>query len=238
MKLVRAGRIVYDEELVGRVRVFKDRIDAGKRLGEAVVKTIGNVDVVYAIPRGGIPVGLQVAYKLGSLFDVAVCRKLLIPWNREAGFGAMDPSGKYFVDEQLVLMLGLSEREVRNAIEEQAREIKHRLRRLRGREEYPNLSGLKVIVVDDGIAAGYTMMACAKFLRDRGASRVYVAVPTCHLEAATRLLEHVDELICLNPRSGPVFAVAEAYIEWRDLEDEDVIPLLNEARRRGLMFTH
>lgn len=234
MGLRRAGKIVYDDELVGRTSVFRDRADAGRRLGDAVKELARSVRVVYAVPRGGIPVGLEVAYRLGAAFDVIVCRKLLIPWNPEAGFGAVDPSGEYFVDRRLVAALGLAPEEVERAVEEQRAEVKRRLQTLRGCPEYPRLGGAGALLVDDGIAAGYTMSASVAFVKRLGAGAVYVAVPTCHLDSASRIAEEVELLVCLNPRTGPVFAVADAYVEWRDLADDDVLPMLEEARRKGV----
>ena len=155
-----------------------------------------------------------------------ICRKLLIPWNREAGFGAVDPDGNYFVDEAFARAIGLTDEDIRNAIDEQLSEIKKRNELLRGGRGYPPFNGLRVVLVDDGIAAGYTMTAAIRFVRSRGAKEVILAVPTGCLDSLLRLLDIADLILCLNVRSGPWFAVADAYIEWRDLEYEDVMEIL------------
>jgi len=230
LRLVRTGRVLYDEELLGLMGVFEDRGHAGALLAEACVQAIRSADLVYAIPRGGVPVAVPVAGALGAELDLLICRKLLIPWNREAGFGAVSPDGHVYVDQRLARALGLTREEVREAIDEQLREVAQRNERLRGGRGYPRLDGKRVVLVDDGIAAGYTMGAAAKFVRARGASELVIAVPTGHLEAVLRLAELADLLICLNLRSGPVFAVADAYRRWRDLTDEDVLRALKRAR--------
>ena len=223
MKLVRYKCIIYDEYLLGRLGVFTNREDAGLKLAKACKKIFTNISYVFAIPRGGVPIAIRIAREINAKLDLVNCRKLLIPWNREAGFGAVDPEGNVYVDEVLASYLGLSENEIRKAIEEQLNEIKLREKVLRKNKPYPNLKGLNVIVVDDGIAAGYTMQAAINFLKRLGASKVYIAVPTCNIESILRFCEEVDTILCLNPRTGPIFAVADAYIEWRDLTDEDVL---------------
>jgi predicted phosphoribosyltransferase len=228
-------RVIFNREFEELLYVFKDRFDAGRRLGEWL-KSLGvSGDVVFAIPAGGVPVGYEVARALGARLDVLVCRKLLIPWNREAGFGAVAPDGTYFYDAYFAHSIGLTPREIAQSIEEQLGEIKRRLAVYRCGEDYALLRGVRALVVDDGIAAGYTMTAATRFLKKLNAERVVVAVPTCHYESAYRVAEEADEVYCLNPRSGPVFAVADAYVEWRDLGDEDVLEALREAKKHGIL---
>ena len=231
MGLVREGNLVYDRELLGRVRVFEDRREAGLRLARACGEVLGSADLVLAIPRGGVPVAVPVAGALGAELDLLICRKLLIPWNREAGFGAVRPDGRFFVDETLAAMLGLTEREVRAAVEEQLREVEGRNKALRGGRPHPQVAGKCVVLVDDGVAAGYTMRAALGFVRERGAREAVVAVPTGHARALEALAAEADLVICLNVRSGYIFAVADAYRRWRDLTDEDVLAAL--SRHQG-----
>jgi len=230
MNLIKDGNIVYDKELLECFRVFKNRVDAGRKLAEACKLVIKETDYVFAVPRGGVPVGVQVANALKSKFDLIICRKLLIPWNREAGFGAVDPDGNVFVDDVFVSMIGLSSRDVEEAIKEQLNEIRHRNKVLRGGKPYPNLSGKSVILVDDGIAAGYTMSVALNFVKNRGASKVFVAVPTGSYKSVIRLANKTNLIICLNLRSGAWFAVADAYKHWYDLTDDDVIKFLKQLK--------
>lgn len=226
MKLVRDGNIIWDEELREKYYVFKDRVDAGRKLAEACKILFKNIDIVYAIPYGGVPIGYEVAKELDSSFDLLICRKLLIPWDREAGFGAIDPDGNIYVDEDFTSYLGLSKSEIESAINEQLNEIRNRNKILRGDRPYPSLNGKSVILVDDGIAAGYTMSIAVKFVRNKMADNIIVASPTGSLRSIIRLAKQVDYILCLNIRSSEVFAVADAYVRWRDLTDRDIMVYL------------
>jgi predicted phosphoribosyltransferase len=146
---------------------------------------------------GGVPVGYEVARALKAGFDLLICRKLLIPWNREAGFGAVDPDGNVFVDEGLASALGLGREQVEDAVREQLEEIRRRNVVLRRGRPYPRLDGRRIVIVDDGVAAGYTMMAAVRFARGRGANKVYVATPTGHVESINRLSRVADMVICV-----------------------------------------
>jgi len=231
LRLVRRGNIVYDEDLLGKCYVFKDRLHAGEYLGRACLEVVGSANWVLAVPMGGIPVGLLVSRILKAKFDVIICRKLLIPWNREAGFGAVDPDGHYFIDEELASSIGLSGRDIEEAVREQIDEVKRRNMLLRGGEGYPYYTGSRVVLVDDGIAAGYTMMAAAKFVKSRGAGEVIIASPTGSLNAITKLSKEASLIICLNIRSGVWFAVADAYKNWRDIKDEEAKEMLRKTKK-------
>lgn len=235
LRLSQKGKFVYSEELLGRFHVFKDRLQAGTLLGEACRQVIKKVDYVLAVPMGGIPVGLMVSKVLKARFDIIVCRKLLIPWNREAGFGAVGPDGSYFVDQAFARSLGLSDCDIEKALMEQIEEIKKRNELLRQGRDYPSFNDLRVLLVDDGVAAGYTMRAAIDFVKSRRAKEIIIAVPTGCLESLLRLSEHVDLIVCLNARSGPWFAVADAYVEWRDLDYEDIMRLIRDHKGKNLV---
>ncbi len=230
-------QVKYSEDYSWRRWVFDDRWDAGEKLADFLLQHGVKPDAIYAIPCGGVPVAYVVAKKLGVPMDVIVCRKLLIPWNREAGFGAMAPDGSYFVDKELVDALGLSSADIESAIEEQYEEVTRRLRVLRGDRPYRLMKCKTVMVVDDGIAAGYTMMCAARFLRDKlKACKVIAAAPTACADTLKKLKGIVDEVYVLNLRTGPVFAVADAYVNWRDMELDEVKQILDKARKEGLLL--
>jgi len=228
LKLVREGNIIYDLELFNRHEVFRDRFDAGLKLAEACKMVFRDVDYVFAIPMGGAPIGLKISEALNAKFDLLICRKLLIPWNREAGFGAVDPDGNVFVDEDFTYQLGLSQEDIEASIKEQLEEIHRRNNVLRGGRPYPNLNDKTVVIVDDGIAAGYTMNAAIKFARKRGSKKIYIAVPTGCARSVIKISKLVDEILCLNLRDELFYAVADAYKFWRDLSDEDLKEILNK----------
>jgi len=229
-------RVFFHEKYAEKFYVFRDRFDAGAKLGDWLKEMGVSVDLVFGIPAGGVPVAYMVAERVNAKLDVLVCRKVLIPWNREAGFGAVAPDGSYFIDWYFARLLRLSSREVEAAVEEQLVEVERRLAKYRCGQPYSGLNGLRVLVVDDGIAAGYTMRAAVQFLEKMGVNEVIVAAPTCHPETLPRIESgRLTSIYCMNPRSTPVFAVADAYIEWSDLEDEDVIEVLRRARSKGML---
>ena len=221
--------LVENSELREKIHVFNDRSHAGELLAKLLKEYQGRTDVIIlAIPAGGVPVALQVSKKLGAPLDLAVTRKLHVPWNREAGFGAVSWDGSVIVNKPLVDSLGLSNEEINRCVEEEKQIIYSRLKKFRGTVPFPVLEGKVVIVVDDGLASGFSMLATVKTLRNK-TRWVVVAVPTAPVSAINLLKPYVDQIVCLNIRSEPFFAVAEAYKDWYDLDDEDVMHLLENV---------
>lgn len=206
--------------------LFRDRRDAGRRLAERLLDYEGRDAVVLAIPRGGVPVGLEVAKRLGAQLDVIVPRKIPIPWNPEAGMGAITADGTTVLNESMVRSLGLSKEEIEHAADEVRQEVIRRTETYRAGRAEPEIAGKPVILVDDGLASGYTMLAAIEFLRKQSPSSVVVAVPVAS-QGATRLIgPKVDELVALIVSERLPFAVADFYLEWRDLTDEEVLAYL------------
>ncbi len=224
------GKILYDPELSERAPVYRDRRHAGRVLAEFMERHGLVPDFIFAIPAGGVPVALEVAKRFGVKMDLIIVKKILYPWTTEAGFGAVGPLGTVIVGPN-----PLSEEEVEEQMREAMRKVEMREKLLRGGRPYPRLDGLKVAVIDDGIAAGYTMIAAVQAVRKMGAEEVWAAAPTASLDGAQRVARYADLVIVPNIRSGPVFAVADAYEIWYDLSEEEVLELLEEARRLGLL---
>jgi len=223
------GRLVEDPGLRGRVGVFKDREDAGRRLADYLKEVVGREALILAIPAGGVPVALEVARRLGLELDVAVVRKALYPWTTEAGFGAVAWDGRVVINDEAVEAAGLTKEVVEAKLEEARRSVEERLRRLRkGRGEL-RLKGREVVLVDDGLASGYTMLAAVEASRGAEASRIVVAVPTASTSAVKLIQPRVDVLVALNVRGGWLYAVADAYLKWYDLGEEEVERLLSQA---------
>jgi putative phosphoribosyl transferase len=222
-----AAKIIEDPAYRERVFVFRDRLHAGKLLSEKLREYAdkGNV-VLLALPAGGVPVGYAVAKELGIAMDVMVVRKVQIPWNTEAGFGAVTWDGETVLNEALVRQLGFTREVIEESISQTRRIIQERLRKFRKNKPMPDLKDKVVILVDDGLASGFTMLAAARSARKRALRKIIVAVPTASRGAIKLLAPEVDEIVCLNIRSGPVFAVADAYKNWYDLTDEEVIKIL------------
>jgi putative phosphoribosyl transferase len=226
------AKIIEEPALRERVHVFRDRFQAGTLLADKLREYYREKNViVLAIPAGGVPVGYMVAKELAVPLDVVVVRKAQIPWNTEAGFGAVTWDGETVLNEPLVEQLGLTREEIEESISKTKRNIQERLRKFRGDKPLPQLRDKVIIFVDDGLASGFTMLATARSARKRRPKKIVVAVPTASLGAVELLMSEVDEIVCLNIRSGLSFAVADAYENWYDLTDEEVLKILLEKNR-------
>ena len=227
-------KILYEKSLTNMIYVFEDREDAGRMLAKKLKSFKGKGPIILAIPSGGLPVGYAIARELNIPMDVIIPRKIQIPYNPEAGFGAVAPDGSTILNEPLVRELGLTEAEIKFLAKQVLEEIERRNRKFRGDRPFPNLIGRTVILVDDGLASGYTMLAAIKSVKKQKPKRILAAVPTAPLSSARLVASQVDQLICLNIRRGPFFAVADAYQKWYDLDDEEVTEYIRRAREGGL----
>jgi predicted phosphoribosyltransferase len=157
-------------------------------------------------------------------------RKIQVPDNSEAGFGAIGPDGEVSLNIDLISQLHLTEKEVERQIHITRDIIRRRNKLFREDVPFPSLKDKVVIIVDDGLASGYTMLSAIDFVKKRNPEKVVVAVPTAPQGTVVLVLPRVDELVCLNIRSGFIFAVADAYEDWYDLEDDEVISILKNFR--------
>ena len=213
--------VIYDPELSEKVYIYEDRRHAGKVLVAFMKRHKIDFDKVFAIPAGGVPVALEVAKAYKKPLDLVIVKKVLYPWTTEAGFGAVAPNGKAVLG-----LAPLSEGEVEEQVRKALEKILLREKILRGGRPYEVPP--KVVVIDDGIATGYTMIAAVNFLREVGAREVIAAAPTASLDGAIAVAKVADLVVVPNVRSGPYFAVAEAYRRWRDLSEEEVLQMLSE----------
>jgi putative phosphoribosyl transferase len=208
--------------------LFVDRVEAGTRLAERLSPPPGEDVVVLGIPRGGVVVAAVVADALGAPLDVVIPRKLGAPGNPELGLGAV--AGDVVVlDPVLVETLGVTERYLEEEIEAQRREIERRSARYRGDRPPVDVRGRKAIVVDDGVATGGTAAAALRWAKAEGASRVVLAVPVAPPDAVRRLRDECDEVIALATPSR-FYAVGQWYVEFGQVEDEQVEELLAKSR--------
>ena len=226
------GTILDNPELRDRKFVFSDRQDAGRKLGGFIGAHLKYPHpVVVAIPAGGIPVGKEVARVLEAPFELALVRKIQVPGNTEAGFGAITWDGQVLINEPLRASLGLSRKDVDTAIARTRKNVLDRIARFTGGRAFPDLEGTTTFLVDDGLASGYTMLAAIKSIRTLHPSGIIVAVPTASASSARRVAAEADQLVCLNIRSSGRFAVAEAYEHWYDLDDQEVMKELGSIWR-------
>jgi putative phosphoribosyl transferase len=205
--------------------IFRDRREAGQKLA-AALKALRLPDpLVLAIPRGGVPVGCELAKALHAPFDLIVPRKLPIPYNPEAGFGAVTPDGTVVLNDPLVRELGLSKSDIDNIVMAVLDEVQRRVKAYRPGPAL-DLKGKTVIVTDDGLASGYTMIAAVRAVRKKAPEKVVVAVP-CSPRSSVELLEkEADAVISLYVQEHGSFAVASYYEEFPDLSDGEVLALL------------
>jgi len=205
--------------------MFEDRKDAGEKLAKALSKYKDKDVLILSIPRGGIEVGYQVAKYLNAEFSLIVTRKLPFPDNPEAGFGAIAEDGSTFIYENYTYHL--SEETINKIIREQKKEIKRRIDVLRKGRPLPEVQNKTVILIDDGIAMGSTMIASIKLCKNKKAKKIVVAAPVSGREVAEKLGKIVDEIVILEkPRFFQ--AVAQVYRNWYDVDDREVIEILEK----------
>ncbi|MBS7643186.1 phosphoribosyltransferase [Candidatus Bathyarchaeota archaeon] len=222
--------VIDEPKFKNKQFIFKDRVHAGELLANKLRNYVNKINVqLLAIPAGGVPVGYTVAKNFNFPFDVIIARKIQIPWNTEAGFGAISYDGTVLLNERLITQLGLTTEIVQWCISQTRKIIHERLKKFRGNKPFPELRKKTVILVDDGLASGWTMLAAVKSVRKQSPAKIVVAVPTASTSAVELVAPTVDKLICLNIRSGPVFAVADAYQKWYDLADEEVVEILRKS---------
>ena len=219
--------IVYEERLL-----FRNRTDAGQKLGERLKQYQGGGVIVFAIPRGGVPVAIEVAEKLDAHLDVVIPRKITIPYNPEAGYGAVTEDGTIALNEPLVNRLGLTESQIQQQAEEVRAEIRRRSALYRGELQATSVLGKTAIIIDDGLASGFTMIAAIKSVQRCKAAKIVVAVPVASGTAYDLVKPLADELVCLVIARIYQFAVASFYHHWYDLTDEEVIAYLGGWRLR------
>jgi predicted phosphoribosyltransferase len=214
------GRLIDDPGLRDRTYVFTDRAAAGQKLAQMLLDlNLGREIHLFAMPAGGVPVAAEISRRLQAPLDLIIVRKIQLPWTTEAGFGALNPAGEAIFNQEFLARVHLSPAEIEAQLQKTAAGLKQRELRLRGGKPYPQLEQKPTLIVDDGLASGYTMRAAVQFLKGQGAGEIIVAVPTGSNRTVQDLLPLVDTLVCANIRGGWSFAVADAYENWYDLTE-------------------
>jgi putative phosphoribosyl transferase len=208
---------------------FQDRRDAGRRLAGKLSRFKDERPVIFALPRGGVPVGYEISHALGAPLDVFVSRKLGAPGQPEFGIGAVAPGGVRVLNEDVVRRLGIPEDYVEYITERETAEVERRLRYFRGERPEPDVGGRTAILVDDGLATGVTARAAVEAMRLRGPQRLVLAAPVCASQTAEHFRSLVDELVCLELPSN-LGAIGFWYRNFDQTSDEEVVELLERAR--------
>jgi len=212
--------------------IFDNRYDAGRQLAEQLGEYKGQSVVVLAIPNGGVPVGLEVALVLEADLDLVISRKIPLPLTPEAGFGAVADDGTVILNEEVVKEVGLSSHQVNYQINQVRAEIRQRSLLYRKDRPVTVVSGKTVIITDDGLASGFTMMAAVESVRPRRPKEIVVAVPVTSPAALEQVRKVADKVVILAKGSMPKFYIADFYRSWHDLSDNEVIQCLKEWRMR------
>ncbi len=211
---------------------FRDRLHGGIELARNV--SLPSNSVVFSIPRGGVPVGYALSKTLRIPFDIIVVRKLPIPWNPEAGFGAITLDGRIVINPEFE---GYLDREtIEQIASEVHREVIRRNQVYRGGKGYRNLTGKVAVVVDDGFASGYTAIAAYSFLKQLNPDAILAAAPVCPEHTKELLLNYFDGVYCLVESTELPFAVASFYEDFHDLTDEEVMEYLEDLKRENLLW--
>ena len=221
-----ARRIIDLPELRNRGQVFRDRAHAGAVLAGMLEALRGTRALILAIPAGGVPVAAEVATRLGLPLDLAVVSKITLPWNAESGYGAVAFDGTVRLNLELIAALGLRPEVIDQGIARTQEKVARRVRELRGDETRPDLRHRAAILIDDGLASGFTMLTAIEALRHLAPDKIVVAAPTGHYDAVARVAAAVDSLYCPNIREGYSFAVADAYEQWADVEEKTVADIV------------
>lgn len=217
-----ADRVFDLPELRDQARVFRDRVHAGVVLAGMLEAWRDTDALLLAIPAGGVPVAAAIAQRLALPLDLAVVSKITLPWNTESGYGAVAFDGTVRLNRDLITALDLPDTVVQEGAAHTQDKVARRVRELCGDRRLPDLARRTVILVDDGLASGFTMRTAVDALRRLAAHRILVAVPTGHARSVVRIAAVVDSLYCPNIRHGPRFAVADAYEKWSDVDEAAV----------------
>lgn len=209
---------------------FDDRRAAGRSLAGLLSERYAGADgIALAIPRGGLPVAFEVAQTLKIPLDVIVPRKIPIPWEPEAGFGAVTADGTLLLNEPLVAQLGLTGVQVRQLAAQVQEKVRRRLKVYRGNRPLPDVKDKTAFLIDDGLASGFTMLTAVRSVRREEPGEIVVAVPVSPGRSVKLVQPEVDDLVCLIMQERAPFAVASFYRFFPDLSDEEVIVYLHSS---------
>jgi predicted phosphoribosyltransferase len=210
-------------------RLFRDRRDAGRVLAGLLEQYRGRDGlIVLGLPRGGVPVAFEVAAALGASLDVFLVRKLGVPGSEELAMGAIAEGGVIVLNDDVVRGLRIGSDVVRRVAEQEARELERRQREYRGGRPPPDLAGKIVVLVDDGLATGSSMLAAIDALRAHHPAEVVVAVPAAPESTCRELRAVAGDVVCATTPS-PFFAVGQSYWDFTQTSDEEVQQLLQQA---------
>lgn len=212
--------------------LFRDRAEAGARLAQALAEYQGTGAQVLALPRGGVAVGYEVAVALGLPLDIIITRKLGAPGNPEYAIGAVCETGEVELNHAEIRYFGISQNYLEERIAEEGREIARQSELYRGSPRPPDVRDRRVVVVDDGIATGYTVLATLRALRSQAPAELVLAVPVAPPVSVEQMRSEADRVVCLATPE-PFVAVGAWYGDFAQLSDNEVRRLLLTAKEHS-----
>jgi len=217
---------------IPRQAIFENRYDAGVKLAAKLEEYKNQSVIVFAIPNGGIPVGMQVALALNAELDMVISRKIPIPLRPEGGFGAVADDGTTIYNEPVLKHINLSEQQINYQVNLVRSNIQQRSIFYRGNKPLSLISGKTIILVDDGLASGYTMMAAVESLRRRRPKQIIVAVPAAPAAAVINVEKTADKVVTVETAYTPKFYVSDYYKYWNVLSDQEGLKAFNDWKMR------
>lgn len=212
--------------------IFENRFDAGRQLAERLSEYAGKSVIVLGIPNGGVAVALAVALALNGDLDLVISRKIPLPLSPEGGFGSVTDDGTTILNEEVVRQAGLSRQQINYQVSQVRADIRSRSLLYHGDRPPLTVSGRTIILVDDGLASGYTMRAAIESLRHRRPEGIVAAVPVGPEKVVNELRKVADRVVTCAVGREPVFYVADYYRYWHDVTDSEVLQSLKEWRMR------
>jgi len=210
---------------------FRDRSEAGQRLGAQLTEFASRDVLVLALPRGGVPVGFEVARSLNAPMDVLVVRKLGAPGQEQFAMGAIAFGGVRFLNWDVIRALGVSQQQIDFIVAKEERELRRREQEYRGNRKQMEVHGRTVILVDDGLATGSTMLAAIAALRHEKPRQIVVAVPVAPPSTCAEIEKEADRVVCLYTPLE-FLSVGQWYLNFSQTSDQEVRELLDRAAER------
>jgi len=212
--------------------IFENRYDAGRNLAEKLSEYANKGVVVLGIPNGGVAVALGVALALNADLDLVISRKIPLPLSPEGGFGSVTDNGTTIFDEGIIKKAGLSQSQINFQVNQVRSDIRHRSLLYHADHPPISITGRTVIIVDDGLASGYTMRAAIESLRHRNPKKIIAAVPVGPESVVEALRKVADSVVACVVSKEPKFYIADYYRSWHDITDAEVLHCLKEWRLR------
>jgi putative phosphoribosyl transferase len=209
--------------------LFENRYDAGRQLAAKLTDYKGKSALVLAVPNGGVPVASEIAKVIDAELDIVVVRKLPMPLHPEAGFGAVADDGSFVFNEELVAQHGITQQQINDQVALVTSQVRQRTLLYRKDRSFSLIRGKTVILVDDGLASGYTMLAAVQSMTRRHPGEIVVAVPAASPIAVERVSK-VALVRTVAQGTGPRFSISEYYRHWHDVPDTDVTRILDDQQ--------